>query len=155
LQLHVENNDADAAWGHFGPVVVVMWKRAITADGLDRFVVFSNAHGAKFSSGWVVLSYPTPKMQLPSPELRKRITDLTSNPGAHYKGTTTVVDADGFSASVMRSVLAGFALMGGKGAPKHVARTGDEGVDYLATLLAFDVDATKKAMREFVAIARK
>lgn len=155
MQLHLEHNDADAAWAHVGPIVAVLWKRGITADALDRFVQFSNAYGARFPTGWAVLSYPTPKMQLPPPELRKRITELTSNPGANYKGTTTVVDADGFQASVMRSVLAGFALMGGKGAPKHVARTSDEGVDYLATLLTFDVDATKRAVREFVEIARR
>jgi hypothetical protein len=154
MELHVEHNDPDAAWGHIGPVVIVLWKRAITADALDRFVIYSNAHGARFPSGWAVLSYPNPKMQLPPPELRKRIADLTSNPGANYAGTTTVVDAEGFQASVMRSVLAGFALMGGKGAPKHVARTSDEGVDYLATLVKFDVDATKHAVREFVKQAR-
>lgn len=75
--------------------------------------------------------------------------------GANYVGTTTVVDADGFQAKVMRSVLAGFVLMGGKGAPKHVARTSDEAVDHLATLVKFDVDATKRAAQQFVALRTK
>jgi hypothetical protein len=154
VKLHIEHNDATAAWGHVGPVVIVLWKTGIRAEALERFVVFSNAYGVRFPSGWCVLSYPNPKMELPTAELRKRITELTSNPGANYKGTTTVVDAEGFQASVMRSVLAGFALMGGKGAPKHVARTSDDGVDHLATLVTFDVDAVKREVRAFVSAAR-
>lgn len=154
MQAHVEHNESAAAWGQVGPICVVVWKGALEAALLDRFVAYANTFGPRHPSGWVVLSYPYPKIELPSQEIRNKINELTAQPGENYRGTTTVVDAEGFRASVMRSILAGMSLVGGKHAPRHVSKTTDEAVDYLATVVAFDAAAAKHEVHAFLTKVR-
>jgi len=111
MELHVEHNDADAAWGTFGPVCVVLWKSGIRADLLERFAAFSNAYGARFPKGWVVLSYPTPRMELPTAELRKRIYAivLDTYDAAHLDAVDALVARD--DAGELRLDLPGLQLV--------------------------------------------
>src|SRR5688500_18587535 len=119
--LTLVHNGPICAYGNIGPVCVVLWKSELTREYLDEFTAYVEGLGRKHGD-YVVLSFPSTSIKPPPPAVRHRIAELVSNPSPHFRGSSTVVDADGFAASVLRSALEGLNHVGSKCATEHDAR---------------------------------
>jgi hypothetical protein len=135
-----------AAWRQ---AYVLDWRSTVTFESLDAAVRGKRAVLADHPDGVIVFNLLRPS-ELPSSKVRAYAEKKQSEDVAGVLSHVTVIDAEGFWASAMRSTLAGLYLVGKSPFPRKVFGSVDDGATWARSFTREPIAWT----RELVAAIR-
>lgn len=137
-----------------GPVLVTVARGAVTKHYLEEALEAGRALGRQYPRAVGSLTLTTVEVPLPEPAIRELATRVSRESDAWVRAATTVVDGEGFKASVIRSLLVTMTIFQG-GAPRRVFSAHAPAIDWLTRTLPLE-GAASGAIREWAdeALAR-
>src|ERR1044071_4860977 len=122
LRLELLHDDDACAYGSIGPVLILAWRHSILGPYLEKFALATSAQAAKYPTGFVALTFAPSKVRPPDAAAREQIAALARQSPPHFRRSVSVLAGDGFVVSVMRSVMAGLAIVVPKKAVDHLVK---------------------------------
>ena len=144
--------------GHFGPLLVMVWRGTVTPESLNRTNEVEAALIAQHGRISVIGVITDLGGGVPSSELRQASADAMKRFQPNVRGTALIVAAEGAKAVLFRTFLAGLTLIIDFASPLKIFKTLSESVSWVQRLegqdsLLQDTDLAH-AVTEFVAQSR-
>jgi hypothetical protein len=120
-----------------GPVLLLVACGDITREYLLEATRVGRELGKSYPKSVGSLTVTSTDVPLPGAEIRALATKMSQESDAWVKCATTIVDGQGFKASVLRSMLVAMTVFQG-GQPRRVFAEPDPAVEWLGNTLGLD-----------------
>jgi len=136
-------------------IMLLVWRAQANVAGIERSRKFFESWARELPGGAVfVVVIPRPRTRPPDEETRAAMERVSAAPEGFYRGTATLIEAEGFIAASVRAIMMRLQAHGVQGLPPNIFRTPAEVAAWAVDILA-DPGVTGERLAEAIRVARE
>lgn len=124
-------------------VVVAIFKHETTSEGLALLQTLYDQQAHLYPKGVYMITIVEKGAPMPSNTVRKELADFLATGAGYTRMSAVIQEGGGFTATLVRTVVSGLALLANLPYPHRVFPSLQEGAEWLATNTTRDINAQR------------